>query len=143
MPIPITAQTPNPTGGAYAFPYDARIWGQLGLPTLRETANAGYTLGTAIPNNGRPSGAHPAVYGPRLLDEPLSLDRLRGSGHRNPIDLFQTASDTRLTDDVVMTNVVGFDVKAWDPVAGLSIPFRQWNRYYGDAGRSVLWHGVD
>ena len=35
------------------------------------------------------------------------------------------ASGSRFTDDVIMTNVIGFDVKAWDPVAGVYVDLGQ------------------
>jgi hypothetical protein len=85
------------------FPFNARCWGQLGLPTLRECSDPnwwagkwdGYTLPTpsTIIDFWLP-GTSPAI----------AEDALGFSGKR-------------LADDVILTNVIGFDVKAWDPGA--------------------------
>ena len=40
------------------------------------------------------------------------------SGTAGIPDQFLATDGTRVADDVVLTNVIGFDVKAWDPGAG-------------------------
>jgi prepilin-type N-terminal cleavage/methylation domain-containing protein len=113
--------SPSSTAGYYAFPFDARIWGQFGLPTLRETAainsTTPYMLGSALP-----AGSAPPLFMARdYATNPYpwsTVDPITGTQA-----IYNDPTVTRLTDDVVMTNVVGFDVKAWDPGA----PVLQYN----------------
>jgi hypothetical protein len=95
------------------FPFDARVWGSLGLPTLREcsyintTQSTDWTVGTvAIPLSPDPTvdfwTNDPSK---RYADDWLT----RGTKH--PSDIISE----RIADDVILTNVIGFDVKAWDP----------------------------
>jgi type II secretory pathway pseudopilin PulG len=86
------------------FPFDARYWGQLGLPTLRECSDptwiAGILNGT-LPATSTIIDFWSNVTSPSLADNALNL---AGNG-------------SRIADDVILTNVIGFDVKAWDPGA--------------------------
>ncbi|MGW8257805.1 MAG: PilW family protein [Thermoguttaceae bacterium] len=105
------------------FPFSASVvlvpptpvWGDLGLPTLRECSdntppawNAGVWNGSATTytNNRVDFWANSGA------DAPFSDSAIPdGSGPGN------TFSGTRIADDVILTNVIGFDVKAWDPTA--------------------------
>jgi hypothetical protein len=93
-------------------PFDARRWKLLGLPTLRECSSptwmAGWTTGTTPPPAATPSNA-------QSVD--LWVDSTNGKW---PDDKYMAPSDdgTRPADDVVLTNVIGFDVKIWDPGVG-------------------------
>ncbi len=81
------------------FPFDARYWGQLGLPTLRECSDstwiAGIWSGYSIPTST-------TVDFWSNYTSPALADNALGNG-------------SRIADDVILTNVIGFDVKAWDP----------------------------
>jgi len=91
------------------FPYDARRWGQLGLPTLRECsapawmdwADAASCPGLATPAPTIDFWTEPHPW--------AGVDPATGTlaGFLGP----------RIAEDVILTNVVGFDVKGWDPDA--------------------------
>ena len=126
--------------GLAAFPYTAN-WGVLGLPTLREcsclpnskTGFTGWIAGAMTP------GMFPATTistpsNPVKMDywsaTPLKAvnDAAGGKVLMEPAPgvnceaVLGYSSGTRLADDVVLTNVIGFDVKAWDPAAGVYNP---------------------
>lgn len=86
------------------FPFDVRNWGQYGLPTLRECSAATWDIAAA------PSAPAPKTDGvdfwvngtSTLATDPRPFpDNALGSG-------------TRVADDVILTNVISFDVKAYD-----------------------------
>lgn len=87
---------------AGGFPFDARVWGQLGLPTLRECSAAWPVspISKTAPQIDFWNDPHPWD----------GVDKVTGTlaGYEGP----------RVAEDVVLTNVIGFDVKAWDPGAG-------------------------
>ena len=97
-------------GTSDVFPFDARDWGQLGLPTLRE-CSASWPLASPPFTSVPPSKPTidfwaNATSPPQANDVPVTwADNVLGSG-------------TRIADDVILTNVIGFDVKAWDPLSG-------------------------
>ncbi len=80
------------------------------LPTLHECSASGWSLATAAP----PGTIPPLTTGVNLWSNSTTLgatpvrladDALVGSG----------SGGSRIADDVILTNVIGFDVKAWDP----------------------------
>ncbi len=97
------------------FPFDARRWGQLGLPTLRECSDPQWIAGFWDASNSQKAPWIPTIKSTvdfwsndpnaRFSDSAI----LKGAG--------LTYSGTRIADDVILTNVIGFDVKAWDPGA--------------------------
>jgi hypothetical protein len=101
----------DPTG----FPFDARGWGQLGLPTLRECSHSNWAADTVLPaannrdvpqidlwNNPHPwTGVDPATGAIAAPAPPIPPPFL----------------GPRVAEDVILTNVIGFDVKVWDPGA--------------------------
>jgi len=100
------------------FPYDVRRWTYLGLPTLAECSQSGWPLRLAnLPSI--PTLA-PTVSSVQICDflsdnitqfPLLKLPSIMAGG-------VSTATDPpRATEDVVLTNVIGFDVKVWDPGA--------------------------
>jgi prepilin-type N-terminal cleavage/methylation domain-containing protein len=107
----------------YAHPtdtilYDVRRWGLLGLPTLQECSSSNWSVWNCStnvpPTNGNyaklPSGTSP----PRIdFWNNNSADRV--SDPYTP--LVPVADVTRAAEDVILTNVIGFDVKVWDPLA--------------------------
>jgi hypothetical protein len=109
----------TPPHATIHFPFDARVWGALGLPTLREcsyintTQNAAWIVGTPA----SPLAPDPTVDfwsndpSKRYADDWLTR------GTKNPGDNISE----RVADDVILTNVIGFDVKAWDPGAPVMV----------------------
>ena len=101
----------NPGG----FPYDSRGWGQLGMPTLRECSSASWRAG----------GQDPVFKSANALDfwsnTPTTAFPWGGMDADTGMTLSQFADSdaTRYrVDDVILNNVIGFDVKVWDPDRG-------------------------
>ena len=92
------AHNPNPA----AFPYLC-YWGALGLPTLRDSIDPG-----TVPSPQGASG--PADYW--NPSKPFSF-----LTNADPVTGALSNNCTR-TDDLILTNVIGFDVKVWDPGTG-------------------------
>ncbi|MBX9789180.1 MAG: prepilin-type N-terminal cleavage/methylation domain-containing protein [Pirellulales bacterium] len=173
----------------YAWPHDARFWGPLRLPTLREcsspywpfpfndpTGGLSAAMGIAAPlpttleplgrplivPNGQlnaqllvtqvPQGASPAQYPPTVQltpDDtipipakatPHAIANSAFDAWRNPTPYLETqplpgqsrtgelthyistspnnaGNDPRVSEDIILTNVLEFDVKVWDPGA--------------------------
>jgi hypothetical protein len=109
------------------FPFDARRWGILGLPTLAECSSSTWMSywingSTPLPNQGAP-------VIPSIPSTPLQIDywdkaniagSLNISGTASP-DQYLAQDGTRFADDVILTNVIGFDVKVWDPGAPIRL----------------------
>ncbi len=106
---------------ARQFPFDVRGWGALSLPTLAECSspsymNANWTTGsTPAPSSGTLLAGNPkgevdmwdnSQNGAYSVAKIIPDQSLNNSP--NPDGL-------RVSDDVVLTNVIGFDVKVWDP----------------------------
>ncbi|OHB66692.1 MAG: hypothetical protein A2V70_01930 [Planctomycetes bacterium RBG_13_63_9] len=98
------------------FPFDARGWGQLGLPTLRECSHRNWSADTVLPTaNCRD------VLQIDLWREPhpwSGVEQATGAiqvGVGPPLP--PAYLGTRVAEDVILTNVLGFDVKVWDPGA--------------------------
>jgi hypothetical protein len=112
------------------FPFDARRWGLLGLPTLRESATWNLLSPPippppAIPNPSPFNPIYPSQYydpGYFSLTAANPLDFwTNNASHRLPdpyMDLVQGPPTIRIADDIILTNVIGFDVKAWEPALG-------------------------
>jgi type II secretory pathway component PulJ len=94
------------------WPFNARVWIQLKLPTLRE-CSAAWNLVSP------PYSAMPA--------RKASVDFWANGTSKSNTDTLPWADDilltggTRIADDVILTNVIGFDVKAWDPTANVGL----------------------
>ncbi len=84
------------------FPFDVRRWGQLRLPTLRECSQPSWIVGQLPPA----APPNPATTDLWTND---STQRVAGD---------YLGSGTRVSDDVILTNVIGFDVKVFDPGRG-------------------------
>jgi type II secretory pathway component PulJ len=100
---------------AKGFPYEVRGWGGLGLPTLAEC-----TSPTWMKNWKTGSTPPPAAPAPASLMVDLWDNSINGNLNKNLPDqaLNSAAQDgQRVADDVVLTNVIGFDVKVWEPAA--------------------------
>jgi type II secretory pathway component PulJ len=108
------------------FPFDVRRWGLLGLPTLAECSSptwmGNWTAGTtplpnpsAVPFNTSAGFSQIDMWGNIPANAAINATTLLPDQFVN-----QANNDgTRLADDVVLTNVIGFDVKFWDPLAPL------------------------
>lgn len=115
---------------ALTFPYDVTLWqwrwgnGATSvyfptLPTLAETSSTSWTAGTMV----APTGAsipylYDAASNPNgYVDFWTNVTTYRESdtAMATPLGI---AAGARTTDDIILTNVIGFDVKAWDPTAG-------------------------
>lgn len=155
---PMLAQASSgPLGGGTLttnWPHDARFWGVLRLPTLRESSDPNWPLPFYAPHNAAikpaagvvlPNGVpvhtnnstftqYPTVYIP--VAERLRYDAWTDARQWDGLDVstgsiidksvLPAAGDAqtplmypgkRFADDVILTNVVGFDVKVWDPGA--------------------------
>lgn len=125
----------------FAWPYDARMWGSLGLPTLEECSGEfwGPAGVTTVQSNidPRPENlivplAPPNFNSEFKRDDPTNCPRLQlntsatapfdawrrphPASEQNPVT-GQIRSGTRVGEDVILTNVLSFDVKVWDPGA--------------------------
>ena len=99
----------NKNGNNVDFPYDACRWGQLGLPTLHECSAPGYNLAAA------PFGAVPAAAKTHLDFWAKATSTDPTSALPWPDNVLLSGGN-RVADNVILNNVIGFDVKAWDPV---------------------------
>lgn len=103
---------------AQTFPFDVRGWGTLGLPTLAECTDSSSTGwmtnwqngSTPTPTAGPPGEAdmwNNSSSGTYSVASVLPDQWLNRSSQKGQ----------RISDDVVLTNVIGFDVKVWEPAA--------------------------
>jgi type II secretory pathway component PulJ len=102
-----------------AFPFDARRWGRLGLPTLRECSSPNWEL-------ARPLLPDINAYS-KLLPQSGFLDLWSNDPTKQLPDTYLIAGfsspdpkdpnvyGTRIAEDVILSHVIGFDVKAYDP----------------------------
>ena len=105
-------------------PYNVFIG--LGLPTLRECSHPSWIAAGPLPNlvNTDPVLGNTPLTGSQVPLTPSSV--LDSWNNPHPYDRLDQDQDTgslsmfmgpRVGEDVVLTNVVGFDVKVWDPTA--------------------------
>ncbi len=115
-----------------AFPYDVRFWGQLGLPIMQETTDNGFpfprygdrSANSVIPIsgwNGAAFGANRDFWGDPMVGwnsggSPILFAPSNAAG-KSPDGLMAFPNGGRVTEDVILDNVIGFDVKVWDPGA--------------------------
>ena len=112
------AYNPDPALFPPRPPYAVKDWDQLGMPTLCECTSSGWTAGTALPPV-TVSGSEPfdAWNHPNPWDE---VDP--ATGHLT--DYYTSGSPQpgqRVSEDVILTDVIGFDVKVWDPSADAGV----------------------
>lgn len=94
-----------------SFPYDTRLWrwtlGSLALPTLptlRECSSSSWNAGTQTPSS---------------MGSFTTIDLWTPDATQRPTDYaYNSTATSRYADDIILTNVIGFDVKSWDPVYG-------------------------
>ncbi|MFZ5830179.1 MAG: PilW family protein [Planctomycetota bacterium] len=99
-----------------AFPYDIRGWGQLRLPLLQECSDPAWEVGVTQPSA--------MTYTPQnqvdLWLKPHPWETAGGVAEVDPdtgvhLDF---PNGTRFAEDVILTNVIGFDVKVFEPALG-------------------------
>jgi len=98
-------------GGFPFHPHFAGAWWRLGLPTLRECSHPLWVAGGTLPA---------IALTPRSA--PLNVFDAWSNPHPwNEVDLstgtLLNYMGPRVAEDVILTNVIGFDVKVWDPLA--------------------------
>jgi prepilin-type N-terminal cleavage/methylation domain-containing protein len=81
-------------------------WGQLGLPTLAECSATGWTVGAAKTS---PTAKTKIDF--------WSSGTSTSNSDSYPWAETYFGTGNRLSDDIILTNVIGFDVKVWDPKA--------------------------
>jgi prepilin-type N-terminal cleavage/methylation domain-containing protein len=105
------------------FPFESRQWLGYGLPTLAECTSknwmrnwsVGSTPLTLPVKNQSPAG--PADMWDTTPNSQFSLTASSGTSLSDQA-LTNGANDgLRISDDVILTNVIGFDVKVWEPAA--------------------------
>lgn len=122
-----------------AFPYDAREWRDLGLPTSKETSDVNFIAGVWDTTRIATGPTKPTVMDSFFSKRPDLKFTIPPSSYSYPRydswtnDRTARLSDSELlntnanpavpyqgsavADDVILTNVIGFDVKVWDPGA--------------------------
>lgn len=128
----------NRSSSRALFPYDVRYWGQLGLPTLCETASTFWNPCLTFPASRNPTNGKRMPFQPKrdwvdlwrgvdaIIEDTyggISRDQAFTNANQNrisnPCHAQLWDGYVRATEDVILTNVIGFDVKAWDPGAPL------------------------
>ncbi len=89
------------------FPFDVRGWGLFGLPTLGECSHTNWVAGAVTPTPPGGTTTQFDFWKPRPYPSAWNVDQDTGT--------MSTYYGSRATEDVVLTNVIGFDVKVYDP----------------------------
>jgi type II secretory pathway component PulJ len=102
------------------FPFDVRRWQWSSgttvfptLPTLRECSSTGWIAGVTLP----PSPANSPTAATLDFWTNDATKRVADNAMIVPLGILD---GSRIADDVILTNVIGFDVKAWDPMYPLA-----------------------
>ncbi len=128
--------------GTQLFPYDASFWGLLGLPLLEECSHPAWMMWTSttqVPIGPRP-GIQDAAESGSLVWTDLWTDPHRWGTVSTPqlVDpmtgVLGNFQGPRVGAEVVLTNVIGFDIKAWDPWAPIILGPGGIALYPGDPG---------
>ena len=111
------------------------------LPTLRECSSPGWTAGAM----GAPATANGLMFGAlsggAVLDRPVDLwsnDTTKRLADNAMTAAIGVADGPRIADDVILNNVIGFQVLAWNPNMGSyvdgnpspSIAYDTWSTSY-------------
>jgi hypothetical protein len=101
-----------------AFPFDVRRWGlRLGLPTLAECSSPSWMSKWVNGTTPLPPSTLPSLSQQiDMWDSSNVAKAFKVPAGASP-DQFLAQDGTRLADDIVLTNVIGFDVKVWEPAA--------------------------
>ena len=105
----------------FKFPFDVRQWGPYGLPTLAECTSswmANWTNGSTPPPPVQTKWPSLSVDSwDNTATGPFSLTVSSTANLSDQALTNLTNDGLRVADDVVLTNVIGFDVKIWEPAA--------------------------
>jgi len=112
----------------------------LGMPILAECSAPNWKAGDALPTNATPAAATDPVP---IAEFDAWADPHPWSNVEPLTGRLTVADGTRIGEDVVLTNVVGFDVKVWDPAApildgGPAGPLLPGDPGYQDAATTFL-----
>ena len=99
----------------------------LKLPTLCESTSAVWDLSAPLPTpgtaaklsltvRGAPNNVFDAWRNPHVFNEQDYV-----TGNLTTVNSLNYYNATRVSEDVILTNVIGFDVKAWDPTAPIIV----------------------
>ena len=122
--------------GDATFPFDVRNWSWTHsslksptLPTLKECSysSGGYWTVNNVPSTTGSLAASTLDFWSNASGNRIADNSLIGGG---------TNLGTRVADDVILTNVIGFDVKAWDPTQGSYVDLG-----YADSGYDATLSG--
>lgn len=102
------AHTWDTVSGLNEFPYNARAWGWWRLPTLRECSD------TAQPW----TACYTAAGGGTAYQSPLDFWTPQFNAGAISNSSGVAFDGPRVADDLILTNVIGFDVKVFDPGYG-------------------------
>ena len=101
-----------------SFPFDARPWGHLGLPTLQECSHPNWIAGGMTPVQTPPTASNQVQVPKSMILTGQIMDYWN-----NPHPWTLTDPDTgvlrafqntnRAAEDVLLNNVLSFDVKVW------------------------------
>ena len=109
-----------------AFPHDVRFWGQLGLPLIQETTNGVLwpfygtpSPGTSIAVNGWTNRSTAYFSARDFWESPMAgFPVTVANATSSPPDVLNnftcTGINNRFSEDLILDNVIGFDVKVWD-----------------------------
>ncbi len=99
------------------FPFDVRLWGPLGLPTLAECSSPSWMANWNAGSTPAPPTTISPV--PKIDMWDSAVANALSAANQLPDQYVNKAAQdgVRLADDVILTNVIGFDIKVWEPSA--------------------------
>lgn len=118
------AHKPRATGDTkYYWPHESREWGnfnkevgRLGLPTLQECSYKDW-WGTS----GTPNPLNPFTSIPAMTLASTEFDAWKNPNPWSKVDtatgILSDFAGPRIGEDVILTHVLQFDIKVWDPLA--------------------------
>lgn len=131
-------------GGDDTYPFSAGRWGQLGLPTLGECSHANWVVDGMNPTTIMAGVTFPT---PNVMDFWINTPFATWTGVESDTGELTAYPGARTGEDVVLSNVIGFDVKAWDPNApvrgnGTTVLYPGDPGYPGGVGYSTIAYGA-
>jgi hypothetical protein len=126
------------------FPFNASVWcwncpsasgATLAVPTLPTLHECSSTLNTNPWTLG--SSTAPATT-PNI--SPLDFWTNDNTKRLSDIALYTSTNGTRIADDIILTYVIGFDVKAWDPTVNAYVDLGYANAPYSPPLANGLGH---
>jgi len=111
------------------WPHQSAVfWDRLGLPTLRECSDGGWPFPIFDPTPGGSTITAANLVVPNInlpVTTVTGVEEFSPWGNPFPFAEVDPATGTalnylngpRIADDVILTNVLSFDIKVWDPLA--------------------------